>query len=150
MENTGKIRNYIYYISLFFITLSGFAQMPVFKRYYIADIPGLGWLAEFYITHSIHYIFAVILTGFVTYTVVDFFMGKVNSGKTPRALYAKAVIISGLIITGSLMMVKNFSGTPFSHVFIIFLDLSHLGLCMALLFMTALEFIKVIKGRASN
>ena len=32
--------------ALFFSALSGFAQMHIFKRYYIADLPGFGWLAE--------------------------------------------------------------------------------------------------------
>ena len=35
---------WFYLISVFFLALSGFGQMPIFKRYYIADIPGLGWL----------------------------------------------------------------------------------------------------------
>ena len=33
---------YVYLITVFFLTLTGFGQMPIFKRYYIADIPGLG------------------------------------------------------------------------------------------------------------
>ena len=37
---------YVYLITVFFLTLSGFGQMPIFKRYYIADIPGFGWLAR--------------------------------------------------------------------------------------------------------
>ncbi len=45
MKAKGKTKNYIYVIILIFITVSGFAQMPVFKRYYIADIPGFSWLA---------------------------------------------------------------------------------------------------------
>jgi len=144
MLKSIKTRTYIYFITLFFITLSGFAQMPIFKRYYIADIPGLGWLAQFYITHRIHYIFAVIFLVFVTYALVDFFIGKTNSKKIMPA-YAKGGIIAGLVITGSLMMVKNFSGTPFSSGVIIFLDISHLLFCMGLLFLTAMEVIGGIK-----
>ncbi len=40
---------------LFLLALSGFAQMPIMKRYYIADIPGLGWLADFFATSLLHY-----------------------------------------------------------------------------------------------
>ncbi len=66
MKTTGKVRKYIYATTLFFITLSGFGQMPIFKRYYIADTPGLGWLAQFYVTHIIHYISATVLIAFAT------------------------------------------------------------------------------------
>ena len=37
---------YFFLATVFFLTLTGFGQMPIFKRYYIADIPGLGWLAD--------------------------------------------------------------------------------------------------------
>ena len=59
-SNRKKIIRYLYLISLFFLVLTGFGQMPVFKRYYIADIPGLGWLAQFFVTHYMHYLFAIL------------------------------------------------------------------------------------------
>lgn len=43
---------------LFLLALSGFAQMPIMKRYYIADVPGLAWLADYSITSLLHYIAA--------------------------------------------------------------------------------------------
>ncbi|MCP4020290.1 MAG: hypothetical protein GY729_00480, partial [Desulfobacteraceae bacterium] len=71
MSRSDNIRKIFYFITIFFITLTGFAQMPIFKRYYIADIPGLGWLAKFYVNHSLHYIFAAILIAFTTYMFFD-------------------------------------------------------------------------------
>ena len=47
---------YFYLLTVLLLTLTGFGQMPIFKRYYIADIPGFGWLAQFYVTHYIHYL----------------------------------------------------------------------------------------------
>ena len=41
--DTQSVR-WFYLTTVFFLTLTGFGQMPIFKRYYIADIPGLGWL----------------------------------------------------------------------------------------------------------
>jgi hypothetical protein len=46
MKNQFTVSSLIYGVTLFFITLSGFAQMPVFERYHISSLPGLGWLAE--------------------------------------------------------------------------------------------------------
>jgi hypothetical protein len=142
MKKTLRIRNLIYFFILSFITLSGFAQMPIFKRYYIADIPGLGWLAQFYITHYIHYISAVIFIGFATYVMVDYLFVKIKYDKFSILAYTKITSIIGLIVTGTLMMIKNLSGTPFSAGFIIFLDISHLGLCMILISLTAVGLIK--------
>ena len=51
----------IYLFLLFMMGLTGFGQMPIFKRYYIADIPGLAWTAKFYVTHYLHYLGAILL-----------------------------------------------------------------------------------------
>ena len=36
----------LYILTLIFMALTGFGQMPIYNRYYMSDIPGLGWLAE--------------------------------------------------------------------------------------------------------
>ena len=69
-SNKRSIVRYTYIITVLFLVLSGFGQMPIFKRYYIADIPGLGWLAQFDVTHYIHYLFAIILIGLTSYFLV--------------------------------------------------------------------------------
>ena len=133
MKTTGKTRKYIYAVTLFFITLSGFGQMPIFKRYYIADIPGLGWLAQFYVTHFMHYTAAIILIALVVYILLDFIFNGSGSNRITSSGYFKIVILAGLIGSGALMVIKNLSGVYFGHTTIIILDLVHLGLCMMLL-----------------
>ncbi len=136
MNTQKKSNDFLYGVTLFFITLSGFAQMPIFKRYYIADIPGLGWLAKFYVTHSIHYLSAGILIAIVIYVVLDFLFSKSDLFLITKAGYFKIVLLAGLIISGSLMVIKNLSAVYFSHNIVIALDLIHLSLCMMLLAVT--------------
>ncbi len=129
-----KIKGMIYGITLFLITLTGFAQMPVFKRYYIADIPGLGWLAQFYVTHSIHYMMASALLALGGYTAMNYFLN--NRERVALTLWGriKVFLLSGLIISGGLMVVRNLPGIySFSHVSIYVMNLLHLGFCMALI-----------------
>lgn len=137
-----NIQSYIYGITLFFITLSGFAQMPIFKRYYIADIPGLGWLANFYITHLMHYIFAGIFISLVVYSIIYFIIFKKGFGQIAKDMIIRIIIFSGLILTGSLLVIKNFSGTPFPNGMIIMLNLLHLLFCMALMIFGFYQLIK--------
>jgi len=142
MKTTGKIRQYIYAITLFFITLSGFGQMPIFKRYYIADIPGLGWLAQFYVTHIIHYVAAIVLIALATYILFDFILNRSGMNRITGSGYFKIVVIAGLIASGALMVIKNLSGIYFGHNVIIVLDLVHLSLCMMLLFASLYTLIQ--------
>ena len=135
-------RRLIYGLILFFITLSGFAQMPIFARYYISDIPGLGWLAQFYVTHSIHYIMAALLLALGVYAGMDAVLGRkrsvsrqhpVNKGRLTATGWVKLVSLAGLGVTGCFMVVKNLSGVYFSHNMVILLDLLHLMFCMVLI-----------------
>ncbi|MCG8616083.1 MAG: hypothetical protein MI802_07685 [Desulfobacterales bacterium] len=129
----SKLAGRIYAATLFLITLTGFGQMPIFKRYYIADIPGFGWLAEFYITHSIHYMTASVLLALAGYWTVDFLAGRSQGITLTRLGKIKAALILGLVVTGGMMVVRNLSGVYFSHAAIHLMNLLHLGFCMALL-----------------
>ena len=142
MMDRFKGRRLLYGLILFFITLSGFAQMPIFARYYISDIPGLGWLAEFYVTHVIHYIMAALLLALGAYAVMDAVLGHKKSparqhpvykGSLTAAGWVKVLSLAGLMVTGGFMAVKNLSGVYFPHLLIILLDLLHLSFCMILL-----------------
>lgn len=128
-----KIIKYCYMILFAFLTLTGFAQMPIFKRYHIADIPGLGWLAKFYITHTMHYIFAALFIVLCFYSCVDHMLDGRKERKLTKTGYTKVIMIAGLIFTGSLIVFKNLSGTPYSSLMISLLDILHLVLSISLL-----------------
>lgn len=142
MKAQGKLKRYIYGITLLFITLSGFGQMPIFKRYYIADIPGLGWLAQFYVTHMVHYIAAIVLIALAAYVLSDFLLKKTGVNRITGSGCFKIGILAGLIVSGALMAVKNLPHVYFSHTTIIALDLVHLTLCMMLLCVSAYTLIR--------
>ena len=128
-----SILHYLYLTTLFFLTLTGFGQMPIFKRYYIADIPGLGWLAKFYITHYMHYLFAVLLIGIAAFFIVDYLLSSRKRVRLTPAGMIRTTVLAGLVVTGAMLVIRNLPGSGFSPEMIIFLDLAHLGLVMALL-----------------
>lgn len=136
METSPRILRLIYGITLFFITLTGFAQMPIFKRYYIADIPGLGWLDRFYVTHAMHYMAASVLIFLAAYVVINYLFNRKSFGRVTAMGGGKALLLLGLILSGAFMVVRNLPGVYFSHMSIIAVNMIHTGLCMALLMVT--------------
>lgn len=118
---------YGFNISVFFLALTGFGQMPIFKRYYIADIPGLAWLADFYVTYMIHYIGAILFLGIGAYIIVDFLL--MNKGRFHLTVYGyiRLILLFLITVTGALLVIRNFPGYRFSPIFISILDFSHLG-----------------------
>ena len=88
---------WFYLITIFCLTLTGFGQMPIFKRYYIADIPGLGWLAEFFITHYIHYLGAILFLGFAAYMIIDYLLLKRKSRRMTATGYLRSALLAGIL-----------------------------------------------------
>jgi putative Mn2+ efflux pump MntP len=124
---------YVYLITVFFLTLTGFGQMPIFKRYYIADIPGLGWLAQFYVTHYIHYLGAILILALAAYMIIDYLILQKKRIRLTASGYVRATILAGILISGIFLVLRNLPGTHFAPGFIIFLDIAHLGLVMTFL-----------------
>ena len=127
---------WFYLAVLFFLTLTGFGQMPIFKRYYIADIPGLGWLAEFLVTHYIHYLAAILFLAFAAYMILDYLVLKRKSRTMTATGYVRSALLAGILASGLFLVIRNLAGSNLSSGFIIVLDLCHLGLVMAFLFVS--------------
>jgi uncharacterized membrane protein len=137
LKGPNRIVRYVYLITVFLLTLTGFGQMPIFKRYYIADIPGFGWLAQFYVTHYIHYLAAILILALVAYLIVDYLILQKKHLRLTASGYVRGAILAGILVSGILLVIRNLSGSQFGPGFIIFLDLAHMGLVMAFLMVTA-------------
>ncbi len=135
----------LYVILLFVMGLTGFGQMPIFKRYYIADIPGLGWLADFYATHYIHYIGAVVLFGFFVYAAVVYFGLMRKEFQLTGAAYIRIAILALIAVTGIFRVLKNLPDVVFSPLFTMVIDISHLAFMMFLMIFGIL-FMVLKKG----
>lgn len=123
----------LYFLTLFFMALTGFGQMPIYNRYYMSDIPGLGWLANFYVTRNIHYIGAVILLGLVFYAAFDFILAKRLKMKLSVSGWVRSAFLAAIILSGAFIVIKNFPYVHFPDSFVIALDLFHLAVVMTFL-----------------
>ncbi len=130
----------IYLFLLYVMGLTGFAQMPIFKRYYIADIPGLQWLAQYFVTHTIHYIGAVLLLFVMVYSAV-FYLGAMRKRfDLTIAAYVNIALLAAITGTGIFRVLKNLPNVVFSPGFTMFVDISHLGFMFALMLCGAVTF----------
>jgi len=135
-----------FYILLFTaMAFTGFGQMPIFKRYYISDIPGMGWSADFYVTHYIHYIGAILLLGLVAYAIFDYFLTGRREFSLTASAYVRILLLGGIVITGIFRVLKNLPDVVFSPGFTLFIDIAHLGFMMLYL-LVALLFVVVRSG----
>ena len=135
----------VFILTMVLTAFTGFGQMPIFKRYYISDIPGMAWSADFYATHFLHYLGATVLLGLFAYFILDYILtGRKQYRLTPSA-YLRIILMAGIVATGILRVLKNLPDVLFSPEFTVFIDISHLGFAMVYLF-TALVLAIMKRG----
>lgn len=122
----------IYHLTVFALLFTGFAQMPIFKRYYLADLPGFAWTADYYLNHRIHYVLAALLLFFMTYVTVAY-LGTWRKKYTLSLSGGIQVLFwMGIILTGLIRVSKNQPNIHFSPVTTMWVDWLHIGLVMFL------------------
>ena len=140
-----KSLRYVYVLTLLVLTFTGFGQMPIYRRYYISDIPGLGWSADFHTTHLIHYLGAILLIALFTFIIADYFLSRHNGFHLSKSAYARLFFLGGLVVTGVIRVIKNLPEVFLSPGFILAVDILHLVFAMLFL-ISALLFLIFKKG----
>ncbi len=135
-----RVHSFFYKLLVGFLALTGLAQMPIFKRYYISDVPGLGWLADYYLTHKLHYALAAGLLFLMAFMTARWFRQWAGSFRLSVSGLVRLCILAGVVITGALRMYKNQPGVSYSPEATMIIDWTHLGLVI-LLGLAALVFM---------
>jgi hypothetical protein len=129
-------QRYLYRLLIFICALTGFGQMPIYKRYYMADIPGFGWLADFYVTRLVHYAGAALLLGLLTYALVDYLLRRRTLGAISGSAVGRVGLLAVIVLSGLFFILKNLAGAYYPPAAIIAGNLIHLGAVMAFLMMS--------------
>lgn len=130
-------------VTVLLLALTGFGQMPIYNRYWVTSLPGLGWTGDFYLTHTLHYIFAAVFMGLLTYAVIQYAGRwrrrlKVSfSGKLRAALYL------GVVVTGIVRVLKNLPQMFFDPTTVMLTDILHLASVMLL---GAAALVALVRG----
>lgn len=120
-------------VTVFGLGLTGVAQMPIFSRYYIADIPGFAWLGDFVFTHILHYALAAVFLYFAfRFAAIHVLAWRRDHPLTASGL-VRAALYAALIATGAVRMVKNLSGVYMGEWTVLVVDWTHLLFAMLLL-----------------
>jgi len=127
------------------MAFTGFGQMPIFKRYYVSDIPGMGWSADFYLTHTIHYLGAIVMLGLFAYLAADYLLSVRRRYRLRAAGMVRVALLAGIVITGIFRVLKNLPDVTFSPAFTLIIDIAHLGFMMVFL-AAAIAFAIAKKG----
>ena len=89
------------------LALTGMGQMPIFSRYYIADLPGLGWLGNYRTTSALHLALAAVLL----FVLAAFAAAWIGAGEKRPVLsrpgWWRVALYGALAVTGLLRVLQT-------------------------------------------
>jgi len=125
-------------ISGLFLIFSGFGELPMYKRYMVTQIPGLGWAGDFFINLKIHYLAGIVFVSIVVFhALYHGWLG--HQGLVPRRGDVKASLITILSMFG-------FGEEPKSHKYLPEQRLAYAYLGGVGLILVLTGVVKVIKN----
>ena len=128
----SRLQVRLFAASILVLVVSGLGQMPLFKRYYIADIPGLAWTADFFVQHVLHYVAAAVFLALVAYWAVIHIRLLARTHRITFWGRLRVATVLALIGTGFFRVLKNLPEWSFSPEAVMLIGWSHLA--AALLF----------------
>lgn len=135
-DATRRTLKVVYGITATVAVFTGFGNMPLWKRYYVADIPGLGWSGDFLINLNVHIIAGSMLLALAVFALTTALLAH---RRTEESLTAAGKIQAGLLAstlaTGIVMAAKNLPAVQLPMAALIAFNLAHMG--TAMLFMLA-------------
>ncbi len=139
----GSLVRWLYGIATGLAIFTGMAQLPIMKRYYVADIPGMHWAADFFITSELHYYSAILLLLVLGWRLgLDLREKGITWSWGPRSAWGWFLLVV-LVITGVAKALRNCC-VYLDPTTMMLLDFSHLG--SAMVFMIS-GLVSLIAGR---
>ena len=65
-----RINHWLVAVSGILLIFSGFGQMPMYKRYFVTSIPGLGWSGNFEATLLMHNVVSIVFVAAVVFHIL--------------------------------------------------------------------------------
>jgi len=88
--------------------------------------------------HCTQLVGAALLLAVIFYAAFDFLLGQKGRIRITGSGYLRLALLAGIVLSGALIVIKNFPYVHFSDGLIIGVDLFHIGMAMALLVMNLL------------
>lgn len=93
------IEHWVLALSGFVLIFSGFGELPMYKRFMVTEIPGLGWAGDFFINLKIHYLAGIVFVSvMVFHAIYHGWLG--HEGLLPRKGDFKASFLTLLSMVG--------------------------------------------------
>ena len=123
----------VYWIAATAALFTGFGNMPLYGRYYVSDIPGLGWAADFFINVQVHYAAGALLLGLAVYALVLAAVRGQTGRRLTKSGRLRALFLVLALVSGLVMAFRNLPGISLPLEWHMALNFFHLAAAMGFL-----------------
>ena len=128
---SGRGLNWLYAIAVVILLFTGFGNMPLWGRYYIADIPGLKWSGDFLVNLQIHLFVGAVLLGLIIYLLIYYLNVRPRGMGLTRSGLTRAVLLMLATLSGVFLGIRNLSGIQFAFEIQVGLVFFHMATAVA-------------------
>ncbi len=125
-------------VSLF----TGIGNMPMWGRYFVADIPGFGWAGDFFINLYVHYLSGALLLAIAAYSIVVYHQRNDKRVRLSTSGVVRAATLALVLVSGLLSAIRNLAFVDLPLTGLMALVFLHLGGAMVFIFFALVYWLK--------
>jgi hypothetical protein len=115
---------------------TGIGNMPMWGRFFVADIPGFGWSGDFFVNLHVHYLSGALLLTISSYSIVVYRQRCDRRLTLSTAGIVRGALLGLVLVSGLLSAIKNLAFIDLPMTGLMVLVFLHLGGVMAFVFFT--------------
>lgn len=132
-HNVNRLYQWAYLAAMAAVFFTGFGNMPLYRRYYVTDLPGFGWAGDFMINVQVHYMADAVLLALSAYFTVSWIFLRKEGQRLSQTGRIRAIVLGLALLTGLAMAVKNLSGVVYPLPLLIAMNFLHMSLAVCYL-----------------
>lgn len=98
---------WLYRICAVLAIFTGFGNMPLYGRYYVGDVPGLGWSSNFMVNVQVHYVAGAVLIALGIYAAILYARLRAEGLRLTKSGMLRVIFLFLALASGGVMAVKN-------------------------------------------
>jgi hypothetical protein len=126
-SNRASWLTWLFGIILALAAFTGFGNMPLYRRYYIADLPGFAWTGDFFSNLYVHYSIGAVLVALSTYVGIQYMTVMRRDQRLTLSGFARAITLAMVLVSGFIMVLKNLPDTMIPFPWVAVLTLGHMA-----------------------
>lgn len=124
----------LYLAAMVVMVFTGFGNMPLYKRYYVSNLPGLSWASDFVANLQVHYLAGAVLLAVAAYLALDWILTGRRLARLTTTGLIRVVLLAGVVLSGGMMALRNLDSFKLGFASGVTFTLGHMMMVMVFLF----------------